>query len=202
MSDLLSDLTLRSDKSFGPFQLVGFFCQDWLALAILRKVTLASHSVTGSIKNGQTNSSPSSDGSGQFSFPAHSSSMQTMPAYPMQFSQNSQLQSDQLDNSMLSNSTNSLSPRTKAMFQELTNTPTPQYAVFSDMLLSGEPTASLRNSMAITPMAASEWTMTRCEEAPRAPGEWPSFVPKTPLSAGFSFFGLQQSQPSPPHEDA
>jgi hypothetical protein len=45
-----TDLTLRSDKTFGSFQLVSLFCQDYLGLAVLRQVALPPSAVSASVQ--------------------------------------------------------------------------------------------------------------------------------------------------------
>lgn len=45
----ITDLTLRSDRSFGTFQLLSLFFQDWIGFSITRQSTLSAQAVTESL---------------------------------------------------------------------------------------------------------------------------------------------------------
>lgn len=49
-SQIMRDLTIRSDPSFGAFQILKLFLDDWIAVIVLRNVALSTHSVAASVE--------------------------------------------------------------------------------------------------------------------------------------------------------
>ncbi|KAG8952661.1 hypothetical protein FRC04_004023 [Tulasnella sp. 424] len=49
-SQVMRDLTIRSDPSFGAFQILKLFLDDWIALNVLRSVALSTNSVQASVE--------------------------------------------------------------------------------------------------------------------------------------------------------
>ncbi|THH33616.1 hypothetical protein EUX98_g608 [Antrodiella citrinella] len=49
-SQVMRDLTIRSDPSFGAFQILKLFLDDWIALNVLRSVALSTNSVAASVE--------------------------------------------------------------------------------------------------------------------------------------------------------
>ncbi|PVF93725.1 hypothetical protein CPB86DRAFT_818571 [Serendipita vermifera] len=49
-SQIMRDLTIRSDPSFGAFQILKLFLDDWIALNVLRAVALSTNSVAASVE--------------------------------------------------------------------------------------------------------------------------------------------------------
>ncbi|KZT62978.1 hypothetical protein CALCODRAFT_425563 [Calocera cornea HHB12733] len=48
-SQVMRDLTIRSDPAFGAFQILKLFLDDWIALQVLRNVALSTNSVAASV---------------------------------------------------------------------------------------------------------------------------------------------------------
>lgn len=49
-SQIMRDLTIRSDPAFGAFQILKLFMDDWIALNVLRTVALSTNSVAASVE--------------------------------------------------------------------------------------------------------------------------------------------------------
>ncbi|KAI0677529.1 hypothetical protein C8Q78DRAFT_1066040 [Trametes maxima] len=49
-SQVMRDLTIRSDPAFGAFQILKLFLDDWIALNVLRNVALSTNSVAASVE--------------------------------------------------------------------------------------------------------------------------------------------------------
>jgi len=49
-SQIMRDLTIRSDPAFGAFQILKLFLDDWIALNVLRNVALSTNSVAASVE--------------------------------------------------------------------------------------------------------------------------------------------------------
>ncbi|KAG8831076.1 hypothetical protein FRC17_003707 [Serendipita sp. 399] len=49
-SQIMRDLTIRSDPAFGAFQILKLFLDDWIALNVLRAVALSTNSVAASVE--------------------------------------------------------------------------------------------------------------------------------------------------------
>jgi regulatory factor X len=49
-SQIMRDLTIRSDPAFGAFQILKLFLDDWIALNVLRSVALSTNSVAASVE--------------------------------------------------------------------------------------------------------------------------------------------------------
>ncbi|KZS97588.1 hypothetical protein SISNIDRAFT_521649 [Sistotremastrum niveocremeum HHB9708] len=49
-SQIMRDLTIRSDPAFGAFQIMKLFLDDWIALNVLRSVALSTNSVAASVE--------------------------------------------------------------------------------------------------------------------------------------------------------
>ncbi|KAG8900020.1 hypothetical protein FRB99_006295 [Tulasnella sp. 403] len=49
-SQIMRDLTIRSDPAFGAFQILKLFLDDWIALNVLRSVALSTNSVQASVE--------------------------------------------------------------------------------------------------------------------------------------------------------
>ncbi|KAG9024169.1 hypothetical protein FRB95_012023 [Tulasnella sp. JGI-2019a] len=49
-SQIMRDLTIRSDPAFGAFQILKLFLDDWIALNVLRSVALSTNSVQSSVE--------------------------------------------------------------------------------------------------------------------------------------------------------
>ncbi|KAF8607600.1 hypothetical protein BDV93DRAFT_531493 [Ceratobasidium sp. AG-I] len=49
-SQIMRDLTIRSDPAFGAFQILKLFVDDWIALNVLRSVALSTNSVAASVE--------------------------------------------------------------------------------------------------------------------------------------------------------
>lgn len=49
-SQIMRDLTIRSDPAFGAFQILKLFLDDWIALNVLRNVALSTNSVQASVE--------------------------------------------------------------------------------------------------------------------------------------------------------
>ncbi|THG95807.1 hypothetical protein EW026_g5911 [Hermanssonia centrifuga] len=49
-SQVMRDLTIRSDPAFGAFQILKLFLDDWIALSVLRNVALSTNSVAASVE--------------------------------------------------------------------------------------------------------------------------------------------------------
>jgi len=49
-SQVMRDLTIRSDPTFGAFQILKLFLDDWIALNVLRNVALSTTSVAASVE--------------------------------------------------------------------------------------------------------------------------------------------------------
>ncbi|CCM02491.1 uncharacterized protein FIBRA_04592 [Fibroporia radiculosa] len=49
-SQVIRDLTIRSDPAFGAFQILKLFLDDWIALNVLRSVALSTNSVAASVE--------------------------------------------------------------------------------------------------------------------------------------------------------
>lgn len=49
-SQIMRDLTIRSDPTFGAFQILKLFLDDWIALNVLRSVALSTNSVAASVE--------------------------------------------------------------------------------------------------------------------------------------------------------
>ncbi|KAF9510815.1 hypothetical protein BS47DRAFT_1373229 [Hydnum rufescens UP504] len=49
-SQIMRDLTIRSDPAFGAFQILKLFIDDWIALNVLRSVALSTNSVAASVE--------------------------------------------------------------------------------------------------------------------------------------------------------
>lgn len=49
-SQIMRDLTLRSDPVFGAFQILKLFLDDWIAVNVLRNVALSTNSVAASVE--------------------------------------------------------------------------------------------------------------------------------------------------------
>ncbi|THH11732.1 hypothetical protein EW145_g448 [Phellinidium pouzarii] len=49
-SQIMRDLTIRSDPAFGAFQILKLFLDDWIALNVLRTVALSTNSVAASVE--------------------------------------------------------------------------------------------------------------------------------------------------------
>ncbi|EPS95356.1 hypothetical protein FOMPIDRAFT_1038544 [Fomitopsis schrenkii] len=49
-SQVMRDLTIRSDPAFGAFQILKLFLDDWIALNVLRSVALSTNSVAASVE--------------------------------------------------------------------------------------------------------------------------------------------------------
>ncbi|KIJ56668.1 hypothetical protein M422DRAFT_149249 [Sphaerobolus stellatus SS14] len=49
-SQIMRDLTIRSDPAFGAFQILKLFLDDWIALSVLRTVALSTNSVQASVE--------------------------------------------------------------------------------------------------------------------------------------------------------
>ncbi|KAG8932553.1 hypothetical protein FRC02_000931 [Tulasnella sp. 418] len=49
-SQIMRDLTIRSDPAFGAFQILKLFCDDWIALQVLRSVALSTNSIQASVE--------------------------------------------------------------------------------------------------------------------------------------------------------
>ncbi|CAE6439465.1 hypothetical protein ACGC1H_000790 [Rhizoctonia solani] len=49
-SQIMRDLTIRSDPAFGAFQILKLFMDDWIALNVLRSVALSTNSVAASVE--------------------------------------------------------------------------------------------------------------------------------------------------------
>ncbi|KDQ64519.1 hypothetical protein JAAARDRAFT_166855 [Jaapia argillacea MUCL 33604] len=49
-SQVMRDLTIRSDPSFGAFQILKLFLDDWIAVNVLRSVALSTNSVAASVE--------------------------------------------------------------------------------------------------------------------------------------------------------
>ncbi|KAH9936953.1 hypothetical protein B0H21DRAFT_758272 [Amylocystis lapponica] len=49
-SQVMRDLTIRSDPAFGAFQILKLFLDDWIALSVLRSVALSTNSVAASVE--------------------------------------------------------------------------------------------------------------------------------------------------------
>lgn len=49
-SQIMRDLTIRSDPAFGAFQILKLFLDDWIALSVLRSVALSTNSVAASVE--------------------------------------------------------------------------------------------------------------------------------------------------------
>jgi len=50
-SQIMRDLTIRSDPTFGAFQILKLFLDDWIALNVLRSVALSTNSVAASVES-------------------------------------------------------------------------------------------------------------------------------------------------------
>jgi len=49
-SQVMRDLTIRSDPAFGAFQILKLFLDDWIAVNVLRNVALSTNSVAASVE--------------------------------------------------------------------------------------------------------------------------------------------------------
>jgi len=49
-SQIMRDLTIRSDPAFGAFQIMKLFLDDWIAVNVLRSVALSTNSVAASVE--------------------------------------------------------------------------------------------------------------------------------------------------------
>jgi len=49
-SQVMRDLTIRSDPAFGAFQIMKLFLDDWIAVNVLRNVALSTNSVAASVE--------------------------------------------------------------------------------------------------------------------------------------------------------
>lgn len=49
-SQVMRDLTIRSDPAFGAFQIMKLFLDDWIAVNVLRSVALSTNSVAASVE--------------------------------------------------------------------------------------------------------------------------------------------------------
>lgn len=49
-SQVMRDLTIRSDPAFGAFQILKLFLDDWIAVNVLRSVALSTNSVAASVE--------------------------------------------------------------------------------------------------------------------------------------------------------
>jgi len=49
-SQVMRDLTIRSDPAFGAFQIMKLFLDDWIAVSVLRSVALSTNSVAASVE--------------------------------------------------------------------------------------------------------------------------------------------------------
>jgi len=49
-SQIMRDLTIRSDPAFGAFQILKLFLDDWISLTVLRTVALSTNSVAASVE--------------------------------------------------------------------------------------------------------------------------------------------------------
>ncbi|KIY49208.1 hypothetical protein FISHEDRAFT_41016, partial [Fistulina hepatica ATCC 64428] len=49
-SQVMRDLTIRSDPAFGAFQILKLFLDDWISVNVLRNVALSTHSVAASVE--------------------------------------------------------------------------------------------------------------------------------------------------------
>ncbi|PCH41203.1 hypothetical protein WOLCODRAFT_70581 [Wolfiporia cocos MD-104 SS10] len=49
-SQIMRDLTIRSDPAFGAFQILKLFLDDWIGLSVLRRVALSTNSVAASVE--------------------------------------------------------------------------------------------------------------------------------------------------------
>ncbi|KAF8306472.1 hypothetical protein DL93DRAFT_2088590 [Clavulina sp. PMI_390] len=54
-SQIMRDLTIRSDPAFGAFQILKLFMDDWIALSVLRTVALSTNSVAASVEPAMQN---------------------------------------------------------------------------------------------------------------------------------------------------
>ncbi|PLW16673.1 hypothetical protein PCANC_13338 [Puccinia coronata f. sp. avenae] len=73
-SQLIRDLTLRSASSFGSFQIVNLFFDEWLGFKVLRKVALHVAAVAASVDTTSSVIQPQSMGSESLMYPTEASS--------------------------------------------------------------------------------------------------------------------------------
>ncbi|KAI0081808.1 hypothetical protein K474DRAFT_1587261 [Panus rudis PR-1116 ss-1] len=80
-SQVMRDLTIRSDPAFGAFQILKLFLDDWIAINVLRSVALSTNSVAASVEPViQQNYFSLSPMAGQESF---SNTLDVRPSQPM-----------------------------------------------------------------------------------------------------------------------
>ncbi|KAG9050540.1 hypothetical protein FS837_004724 [Tulasnella sp. UAMH 9824] len=92
-SQVMRDLTIRSDPAFGAFQILKLFLDDWIALNVLRSVALSTNSVQASVEPvmQQQYLALSPMPGQEFTGPATATGNSVLPAHPHHSSLTAQL---------------------------------------------------------------------------------------------------------------